>query len=244
MPQIETRSLENTGWVVPAGWYGFVPAAGIGIIDRAKVPHEKGYAALEKLGSPESGSRSQEFEGRRLVRIDGGYLVLNYMKYRERDYTTAERSARYRARLKAKASLRDVTTPHRDITQAEEEVDAEVEAKSREIPKDKIKPIRASRSVVDADFNRFWALYPKKKSKGSALKAWAQMQPPIDAIVSALGWQVNQPGWKKDGGQFIPFPATWLRARGWEDEPFHAPAAETTEQQLARIRAGGGRMPT
>ncbi len=24
--------------------------------------------------------------------------------------------------------------------------------------------------------------------------------------------------WQKDGGQYIPYPATWLNARGWEDE--------------------------
>jgi hypothetical protein len=24
--------------------------------------------------------------------------------------------------------------------------------------------------------------------------------------------------WVKDAGQFIPYPATWLNAKGWEDE--------------------------
>ena len=24
--------------------------------------------------------------------------------------------------------------------------------------------------------------------------------------------------WIKDGGQFVPYPATWLNAKGWEDE--------------------------
>jgi hypothetical protein len=24
--------------------------------------------------------------------------------------------------------------------------------------------------------------------------------------------------WTKDGGQYIPYPATWLRAKGWEDD--------------------------
>lgn len=24
--------------------------------------------------------------------------------------------------------------------------------------------------------------------------------------------------WRKDNGQFIPYPSTWLRAKGWEDE--------------------------
>jgi hypothetical protein len=25
--------------------------------------------------------------------------------------------------------------------------------------------------------------------------------------------------WTKDGGQFIPHPATWLNQKRWEDEP-------------------------
>jgi hypothetical protein len=24
--------------------------------------------------------------------------------------------------------------------------------------------------------------------------------------------------WTKEGGQYIPYPATWLNAKGWEDE--------------------------
>ena len=29
---------------------------------------------------------------------------------------------------------------------------------------------------------------------------------------------INSPEWKKSGGEFIPYPASWLNARGWEDE--------------------------
>ena len=31
MPQLAVRSLDPTGFVVPAGWFGFVAAAGVGI---------------------------------------------------------------------------------------------------------------------------------------------------------------------------------------------------------------------
>ncbi len=124
-PQLEVKGFGETGWSAPPGWYGFVPAASVGIFARARVPDEAGFAALEILGAPEPASRTPDFEGRRLIRVDGGFLVLNYMKYRERDYTTAERSKRYRQRV---ASRRDITATHRDITQAEvqEEVHTEV----------------------------------------------------------------------------------------------------------------------
>ena len=130
MPQIAIRSLDETGWAVPPGWYGFVAAAGVGIIRRAIIDHDVGLVALEKLGAPDHESRSLDFEGRRLVRVDGGFIVLNYMKYRERDYTTAERSKRYREKKNATAPQRDLLSTHRDITQAE----AEAEANKRSTP--------------------------------------------------------------------------------------------------------------
>lgn len=123
-PQIEVRTLSLTGWVVPVGWYGLVPAAGVGIVHRAGVSNsDAGLAALERLGSVDLESRSKDFDGRRLVRIDGGYLVLNFFKYRDRDYTGAARAARYRMRKKEAAVTRDVSSSHRDITQAEAEAE-------------------------------------------------------------------------------------------------------------------------
>lgn len=107
-PQLEPDSLNETGWSVPPGWYGFVPAAGVGIIRMTGIPTDVGIEALRKLGSPEPDSRSQEFEGRRLVRVNGGYLVLNFMRYREKDHTAAERMRRLRAR-KRDASQAAVT---------------------------------------------------------------------------------------------------------------------------------------
>lgn len=107
MPQLAIRSLENTGWTAPKGWYGFVEAASVGIIHRAGVEDiEAGLDALERLGSPENTSRSQAFDGRRLVRVDGGFVVLNYMTYRDRDYTAAARQKRYR--LKKRGVTRDL----------------------------------------------------------------------------------------------------------------------------------------
>lgn len=126
MPQLEVDSLRETGFKVPPGWYGFVAAAGPGIIRQALVDPEAGMTALRALGSPDLESRSKDFEGRRLVRIDGGYIVLNYIKYRDRDYTAAARAKRYRDRLKDGPSRRDDVTSHRNVTQAEAEADKEL----------------------------------------------------------------------------------------------------------------------
>ncbi len=168
LPQMAIHSLEHTGWSVPPGWYGFVPAASVGILHRAGVSLETGMGALERLGKPEDSSRSPEFEGRRLVRVDGGFIVLNYMKYRERDYTSAQRSARYRKRLAA--SRRDNNKSHRDITQAEAEAEAEAKKEKSGAPrpslsspkgdpfKDETITERAGRFI-----ERYADLYPKHR---------------------------------------------------------------------------------
>lgn len=126
MPQIEVDSLRETGFLVPPGWYGFVGAAGPGILRQAIVDPDPGMDALRALGAPDPESRSKDFEGRRMVRVDGGYIVLNYIKYRDRDYTAAARAKRYRDRQKDEPSRRNAVTSHRNVTQAEEEADKEV----------------------------------------------------------------------------------------------------------------------
>jgi hypothetical protein len=106
MPQMKVDSLKETGFVVPPGWYGFVAAAGPGLIHHALVSQEEGMRALRILGEPDPESRSQEFEGRRMVRVNGGYLVLNFMRYRDRDTTNAERQRRFYARQKTKTKTK------------------------------------------------------------------------------------------------------------------------------------------
>lgn len=160
--QLHVERIELTGWKAPPGWYGFVPAAGPGIVRNALVDKTQGMEALGRLGEPDPESRSQDFGGRRLVRINGGYLVLNFFTYRDRDYTSATRSKRYRERKKEKAqdvpsrpqqSPENVTHPTvspvtprvtrdesvtrtRDITQAEAEAEADLHVRGRESAKE------------------------------------------------------------------------------------------------------------
>lgn len=70
-------------------------------------------------------------------------------------------------------------------------------------------------------FDAFWKAYPKKKSKGDAEKAWKKLNPNEQLLATMLA-RIEQAKtseqWMKDGGQFIPYPATWLNKKGWEDE--------------------------
>jgi hypothetical protein len=62
--------------------------------------YEDGMRALASLAQPEADSRSGEHEGRRMIRIDGGYLILNFMRYRDYDHNGAARARQYRNRKK------------------------------------------------------------------------------------------------------------------------------------------------
>lgn len=70
-------------------------------------------------------------------------------------------------------------------------------------------------------FTEFWLSYPCKKAKAEALKAWKKLKPDdqaIEGILAGLERDKRSDQWLRDGGQFIPHPATWLNGRRWEDE--------------------------
>jgi len=114
-PEIATRALDHTDFVVPPGLYGKVPAASVGIISRAGIQDiEVGMAALERLATPEPESRSPEWEGRRLVRVDGGFIVLNFEKYRQKDHTGAARAKRYRDKKRDEGLARQAELDERE----------------------------------------------------------------------------------------------------------------------------------
>ena len=73
--------------------------------------------------------------------------------------------------------------------------------------------------VYTPAFTAFWEMYPNKKSKGDAAKVFGKIvKAEYPAIRKGLESAKQSAEWLKDGGQFIPHPGKWLRARGWEDE--------------------------
>ena len=71
------------------------------------------------------------------------------------------------------------------------------------------------------DFERFWKAYPKKVAKADARKAWAQtkdFRPDIETLLTAIKAQCRTEQWMRGAGQFIPYPATWMRGERWDDE--------------------------
>lgn len=90
----------------------------------------------------------------------------------------------------------------------------------RQVLKEDKKKLKKEKEYSCA-FARFWDLYPKKKSKGDALKAWDALNPDSELsakILQKVAEAKTCPDWAREGGRYIPYPATWLRAMGWEDD--------------------------
>lgn len=71
----------------------------------------------------------------------------------------------------------------------------------------------------DSSFDAFWARYPRKVGKGSALRRWQRLRPEQQAAaVAAIDAHVEH--WKRNRteAQFIPHAATWLNAERWTDD--------------------------
>lgn len=62
---------------------GRVSASVPGLANRARVSIEECEQALQRFQEPDSYSRTIDHDGRRIERIDGGWRLLNYSKYRD-----------------------------------------------------------------------------------------------------------------------------------------------------------------
>ncbi len=108
--------------------------------------------------------------------------------------------------------------------------------KDKEKDKEKGKPAQSELEVKERLFNgeitvknnklleqhdEFWKIYPKRKNKGDSEKAWLKLKPSLE-LQQRITQKVQQlklsEEWLKENGKYIPYPATWLNAKGWEDE--------------------------
>jgi hypothetical protein len=243
VPQLEVDTLTATGFVVPAGWYGFIPASGPGIVRRAMVDAKDGMEALRALGSPEPDSRSRDHEGRRMVRVDGGYIILNYMRFRDHDHTAADRMKRLRDRRKQQ-NQKNVRA--NTVTATPNSSQAEVRGQSTEIREESND---SSLSVAEQE-EAIYKAYPRRIAKEAALKA---IRKAVDRLVKGdldlkpmsalearryLYTQVNSyassPAGQsppKGSDDYRPHPATWFNRGSYGD-------AKTEWQKLNGVTNG------
>lgn len=69
------------------------------------------------------------------------------------------------------------------------------------------------------EFSEWYKAYPKKMARADAERAWAKMnEADREAAMAAVAAHVRY--WEACGTerQYMPYPATWLNGRRWEDE--------------------------
>lgn len=74
---------------------------------------------------------------------------------------------------------------------------------------------------AESRFDAFWRLYPKKQGKGAAVKAWKKIKMDkrlFETIMAKVQENIDRnQNWRRNNGQYIPNPATWLNEQRWAD---------------------------
>ena len=211
---------------------GYVSGTIPGMAAIARMNLQDAERSIEVLCSPDKYSRSSENEGRRIEPVDGGWIILNYAKYRAkrdpeiRRKQNREAQARYRSKQKVSNSKPRVS-----------------QCKPKTEDRRQSTPYNPPKGMKET-FNKFWNIYPKKIGKKEASKSWEKLNPDgelISQIMTALEQQKKTSQWNREEGRFIPLPATWLNQERWNDEiespavdiPFDHESAALREKMLA-----------
>lgn len=99
----------------------------------------------------------------------------------------------------------------------------------------KPKPKRTTPAKPDPEreawFDEWYAFYPRHEARQDAAKAFRRHVTSRDILCLAIDAIKERKGGLANGPGFLPFPATWLNRRPWEDEP-------PTQASLALVRPG------
>ena len=131
-----------------------------------------------------------------------------------------------------------------DLIQIKSGVDSGVDPINSEIQSTVQKRTKVlSSSEYSPGFCSFWSLYPKRVGKDKAYATWTtgHCEEISEAILKAVR---EQNGYLiREGGKFIPLPATWLNQGRWKDEPPKpTPFSEKTAGNIDSIRRAAIRL--
>lgn len=162
---------------------------------------------------------SDEWRETKAVFIEKGFIdetnnLLNWDKRQYKSDSSRERVSAHRARIKAENQARNngdenaVTLQKRRGNALDTDTDTDITP-------------QPPTGGIAARFDVFWSAYPKKSGKDAARRAFAKRKANdalLAEMLAAIAEQAKSPQWVKDGGQYIPNPATWLNEGRWQDE--------------------------
>lgn len=105
-------------------------------------------------------------------------------------------------------------------TENQTQLNTNIENTNKENTNEDINPLISPDEKLKLLFGCFWEVYPKKVNKKDAFKAFKAIKH-IDKllpdIISDVETKAQTKDWRKQNGQFIPYPGTYLRGERWND---------------------------
>lgn len=171
--------------------------------------------SLGKLRKPDPYSRTKDSDGIRIRDVDGGFEVVNYLKYRARSVTEYERERKRQQRFVPDSPGQSRDVPGRSASASDS---ASVQ----------------NGEEIDKSFQAFWTAYPKKVHKDDAREAFrtlrlgrkgkaapvgdAEIAAAIEGYCNLLKKQAKDRGRElKEHLEYAMNPATFLRKNRWRD---------------------------
>ncbi len=144
-------------------------------------------------------------------------------------------------------------TQQADLSRVSQPVEIKEYSSPREEKADIVKLAKADTPLKDnnylyllSQFEKFWFLYPEKKSRQIAWQAFQTLNPDntlFSKIMSAIEAQIKHREAKQVCGEWLPpwkYPANWLTQQSWEDE---INMDQTQEIQRASCKKNRGNEP-
>lgn len=148
----------------------------------------------------------------------------DFIEHHEQYVIKSRRIARDRKRLRYRAEWMREHRVNSPCIKRGKSVDHKNQNQISESNKD-FKDSSSNRDLMEFDI--FWKVYPRRVGKGAARKAWIKAVKNgfgTGAIIAGVHRSKKSFDWYKDGGQFIPYPATWLNQERWLDEVQGSPS--------------------
>lgn len=202
---------------------GRVEASVPGLATFARLSVEDTRKSLEKLKAPDKDSRTQDNEGRRIIEIDGGWLIYNYVKYR-RMLSADERREYKAAWMRNKRNTALHVDSESTSGQNGHIAEADAEAESKEVQKakagecqDTVRSMSGHKSQKDM-IEALYQAYPKKVDRGHALNmiAKALKLAPFEQLIESV--EAYAECVAGSDMKYVPNPGTWFNGRRWEDD--------------------------
>jgi hypothetical protein len=195
---------------------GFVASSRSGLIRAANITPDEFDKAIKCLESPDEESRTRDYDGRRVEKVEGGWVILNHEKYRLHEDLKKEKHREYMRKWRDKkdsVNNCEFTSDHVNLTSVSvSESESESEKKGDCKGKEKDKP---QRNIIPPELE--WVVQYCNERKNAVIP-----QKFFDHY-SARGWMIGKNKMKD-----------WQAAvRTWEQSGYNNPTSSQISKKTA-----------